>query len=417
MKLDHPFYLVLTLHLALHTTAAAEPEVQSSTSTSTSTLLGKKKSGASGCDVRKQVRDTTVQPHSAVARVRYVDPTGKLGNGISGSLVGPHMMLTCGHCVFNKSAKAMNQRPMVIMPGAYMKNSRETALPFGEYRLTKPNAHKQVNSAFASGRYHGGNEYGAMYLVCPFKHLQTFIPVAFQAPMQTVTSMGYPAEDLPRGIRKGNQLTGSAGVGRGSAPNSITYGVRSTGAASGAPVFVHEPDSGTYRQVGVNAGHKDECTGGGARLSEVNRALIESWLKWKPSRRDLLAKDCGRIPNPTTWRQLKALYRAKKAPLISVDQLKIKAKPKRPESTPEWEVYQYIRGTLYHWKEYRARTKRYLRMLSPTKKWLSVKEAQYLLSASAQWHDSKTAKAYRSKAKHKTRIMGPYKGSHMPVVK
>ena len=82
-----------------------------------------------------------------------------------------------------------------------------------------------------------------------------------------------------------------------------------------------------------------------------------------------------------------------KGPLLHVSKLRLISAPKKiePDRQASRRIYQYIKNSLFVWEEYYvnprdpSRSKRYLRLLEPEEKWLSVKEAQVLLTASSKW--------------------------------
>ncbi|MEE2786748.1 MAG: trypsin-like peptidase domain-containing protein [Myxococcota bacterium] len=384
----------------------------------TSAATAKKKKGVPACDKRRGVPDTSKNPGPAITQLRYVKPNGKLGAWASGSLISPHTVLTCGHCVFNRKKMTYNQRPMAIMPGAYKSNGNKLVMPYGEYRLTQVNKHKKTNKAYRTVKKRQGNyDYGAMLMICPFDHLQTYVPLAFKSPKSSVRVTGYPIESLPKSIQGGDQITGSGRVTE-AVGRTMHYATRSTGGASGGPVFVFDAGSKTFRQVAVNTHHTTQCNGGGVTLKNRNRDLIVKWMKWKPSAAMLARMKCKR-PKAVGWKALKKKYGRKGVKLMSAKQLKVRKKPAIPSPFAESSIYQYIEGTLYHWKEYRGvNKKRYLRLFAPTKSWLSVKEARILLTASSRWQKTEaTAKKKRRKIAVKSVPLGDFKALEMPKLK
>ena len=142
----------------------------------------------------------------------------------------------------------------------------------------------------------------------------------------------------------------------------MRYDTRSTGGASGGPVFVYDSGSKTYRQVAINTHHTTKCNGGGVTLKKQNRDLILKWMKWKPSAALVKRMKCT-LPKAVSWKSLRRQYDKKGAKLMSSKQLQLRKKPTIPSPFAESEIYQYIQGTFYHWKEYRGvNKKRYLRM-------------------------------------------------------
>ena len=194
------------------------------------------------------------------------------------------------------------------------------------------------------------------------------------------------------------------------------YATRSTGGASGAPVFVQDAGSKTYRQVAINTHHTTKCNGGGVTLKDKNRDLILKWMQWKPSVALAKRMKC-RLPTAVSWKALRKKYAKNGAKLMSAKRLQLRSKPVIPSPFAESDIYQYIEGTLYHWKEYRGVNKqRYLRLLRPSKKWLTVKDARILLTASNAWQTG-DASGRRGRKTIQMVEIGELKSVEMPKVK
>ena len=162
--MKNALYLLILAALVVTTPAYGWAKT---TDSSQVTQKSKRKKGDTECDKRASVRNTAQLPAAAVAMLRYIKKNGKYGAFASGSLISPHTVLTCGHCVWNRKEESYNQRPMGIMPGAYSNGGRKLQLPFGSYRLDDVNRHKRTNKKFktASKATRGNYDYGAMYMV------------------------------------------------------------------------------------------------------------------------------------------------------------------------------------------------------------------------------------------------------------
>ncbi len=372
-----------------------------------------------GCDNRVAISNPDRYPFKTIATLRYdADDDGKLNGWATGSLVGPHMVLTCGHCVYDREKGGKKEEPIHVQPAAYRHgDAGEIELPHW-YRKVTDTKYKRINGKYptVSDIDKLTVDYGAIYLVCPFEDITTYMPMAFDLDVSSINMSGYPVKDLPYMSHKGDQWRVSGPVVI-TWDRTLNYGATSTGGASGAPVWYYDPGAEDERRIiAVNVSHLTSCDGIGTRLVSNNEDLItNTWLRWEPSLSERSEQGCATLDlMPLLWDQL--YDRLVKGSLLSSFKLRLILPLKDPSSVPSLRVYQYIENTRYVWEEYYinprypATSKRYLRMIEPEDKWLSVKEAQVLLTASSKW-----ANQQKTSGKYRTRVaIGEIKPLPMP---
>ncbi len=367
------------------------------------------------CDNRIAISNPDRLPFKTIATLRYdADDDGVLGNWGSASLVGPHMALTCGHCVWYGPGDRKVLAPIHVQPAAHLdESSGDIVLPHG-YRVVTEEKYKRINNKYpeeirkkrAGDSYDSMSvDYGALYLVCPFEDIDTYMPMAFDLEVNYINMSGYPIEYLPSTSHNGDQWRVSGSVAN-IWDRKLKYNATSTGGASGAPVWYYDPGAEEERRlIAVNTTHWTSCDGGGSRLVWNNEDLItNTWLRWEPSMSEKMDAGCAFEVMSVPW---DALYDyTLRGPLLHSAKLRLISAPKKAESghKPSRRVYQYIKNNLFVWEEYYvnardpAKSKRYLRLLEPEEQWLNVKEAQVLLTASSKWTNlQETGGKYRQR--------------------
>jgi len=354
------------------------------------------------CDNRIAITNPDRFPFKTIATLRYdPDDDGVLGSWGSSALVGPHMALTCGHCVWYGPGDRKVLAPIHVQPAAHLdESSGDIVLPHG-YRVVTDEKYKRINNKYpeeirkkrAGESYDSMSvDYGALYLVCPFEDIDTYMPMAFDLEVGYINMSGYPIEDLPSTSHNGDQWRVSGSVAN-IWDRKLKYNATSTGGASGSPVWYYDPNSEEERRIiAVNTTHWTSCDGGGPRLVWNNEDLItNTWLRWEPSMSEKIEAGCAFEIMTVPWETLYDY--TLKGPLLHVSKLRLISAPKKiePGRKASRRIYQYIKNSLFVWEEYYvnprdpSRSKRYLRLLEPEEKWLSVKEAQVLLTASSKW--------------------------------
>lgn len=350
------------------------------------------------CDSRINIANPERFPFNTVATIRYdKDCQHDLKAWGTGALVGPHMLLTAGHVVYNRAKEKKNQTCNYIQPGAYHDPAtNHIVYPYGE-RTISDTKYKKTNNKWADPTYSPERDvdYGAIRLVCPFEDIDTYIPLVFDFTPSFVNMSGYPSEDLPDSTSLGDQWR-DAGDVTSVLDRQLYYDIRSTGGASGAPVWTFNSSDQTRRLIGVNAAHSTQCNGLGPRLVWQNEALILDWLSWTPSLNEKIAEGCAFQAKLIDFKNLQNSFRAGGFKNYSARELSLAPDDLRPDIGDQQtervhKVYQYIQNTMFAWEEHWVsrdqRRGRVVRLLKPEERWLSQDEARALLSASASWMD------------------------------
>lgn len=357
------------------------------------------------CDDRIDINNPARFPFNTIATVRYdKDCVGDYKAWGSGTLVGPHMLLTAGHVVYNRNAGMKNQTCNYIQPGAYHDAATgDIVHPYGERAITDIK-YKKTNNKWADQSYSPkrGVDYGAIRIVCPFEDINTYMPMVFDLNPTFINTSGYPVEDLPStGGSIGDQWRGAGSV-TSQADRTITYDQRSTGGASGAPVWIYNAGAGTRRITAVNTAHSNSCNGIGTRLVWQNEDLLNDWLDWEPSWLEKVTEGCPSLaPFPNSGLEnLLDGFNKRAFKRYTKNELRLTEAPKNVANSASYRVYQFIRNQKFVWEEYQTTEKqRYLKLLEPEERWLSTTEAQALLSASESWTDQKPSGLYETRGK------------------
>ena len=362
-------------------------------------------SEAQVCDDRIDINNPARFPFNTIATVRFdKDCIADYKAWGSGTLVGPHMLLTAGHVVYNRSAGMKNQTCNYIQPGAYHDAATgDIVYPYGE-RTISDTKYKKTNTKWADQTYtpERGVDYGAIRIVCPFEDINTYMPMVFDLSPSFINTSGYPIDDLPLTGNIGDQWRGAGPVTTVSVANrTITYDQRSTGGASGAPVWVYNAGVGTRRVTAVNTAHSTACNGIGTRLVWQNETLIGDWLDWTPSVAEQSAEGCA----PPSYADISVSdlmndFNNKVFKRYSKNELRLIKVPKLAAEVATHRVYQFIQNQKFVWDEYENDEKqRYVKLIEPEQKWLDLTEAQALLSASESWVDQAPSGLYEKRGK------------------
>jgi V8-like Glu-specific endopeptidase len=355
-------------------------------------------------DERVVVHDTERYPYNHIVMVGYDgDKDGDLGAYGSGALVGPHMILTAGHCVYSRNKGHYNKSDIYIVPGAYRGTSSsgavETSLsvdveaPYGFRMASRLRTNTKWQDASYSPK--GDVDYGAIFVDCPFWDLTVYMPLGFDYEPSYLQMSGYPVEDLSDNSHLLDQWFGG-GERLAVGDRQIYYDVYSSGGASGAPVW----RSGDEMVVAVNRSHStdwDPYPGIGARLVSQNEDLINEWLEWEPSSSDACPLGIVRLSTlEDVLEMLSSIRVEKELVVVSPKEWGVVDAPLETKERPARSVYQYFGGSLLNWKIYRVKGKRgdsaadvrYLVLQKPVAKPLKAKEAALLLTVSRTWKDA-----------------------------
>jgi V8-like Glu-specific endopeptidase len=211
---------------------------------------------------RVGVTDTSFFPHSAIAKLRLVDGAGQLLGEGSGFYVGPHTIVTAGHCLVNDDGSRV--QGVEVIPGLNGTNE-----PFGgaSVGLTALKPHPKYDPTHYNASYDIG-----------------VIKSAPDAP----NGQYFEMEELRVSHPEGIITSGYAAVGvdptvqhmdvdaiRELQNGTFTYAAHVRQGSSGGPVF-YMLDDHTIRVVGLNVTTYDAQHNRGLRLTDAMIAWINS---------------------------------------------------------------------------------------------------------------------------------------------
>lgn len=234
-----------------------------------------------GKDDRTRVGNTAAFPHNAISLLRL-----EAGARASGFLVGPHMVLTNGHVVWDAPRKEF-VRSLTIIPGHA---GAGIAPPFG----TRPAARLATNPGWVTTRKIQF-DYAAAFFNAPFAGIGTFMPLAFDvapAAGSTVHIAGYPGSvnkvDTESQWRHADKVVSVQ-------DRLLRYRVDTSPGNSGSPVW-QVLGGGQVRAIAVHStGDPTNNGNSGARLVGQNFDLIREWMRWTPQTRSGLALTINQI--------------------------------------------------------------------------------------------------------------------------
>jgi V8-like Glu-specific endopeptidase len=174
-----------------------------------------------------EIPDTTELPYRQVALLEIYPTAGKTLQG-SGWLAAPNLIVTAGHCVFqrNLNSWARNIRVHLAVNGTgrewYQVQESHNLLSVSEWT-------DQGNQAFDIGAIILTNAFEGP----PGNFGYDRIPTNDDLQNLLVTLLGYPSEFTP----DPETMCGDQGFLTGISPTQIYYGFESRGGMSGGPVF------------------------------------------------------------------------------------------------------------------------------------------------------------------------------------
>ena len=239
--------------------------------------------------------------------------------------------------------------------------------------------------------------------------LTTYVPLAFNANPMNINLSGYPSGGLPSSATGANreQWHGYGPI-KSIDSRNMKYEASSTGGASGSPVWIYYGSTGERYLVGLNRGHHNSDNDGtGVRFVTQNRNLIRSWMQ--------LTDCCNETTQAEklTFEQIlenRVDLNGRPIDILSPKKLRLVSASlfHRKDAVPAQYVMQWIEGEFYEWEVFHVGGEvvedteatgdpesgvrpplRYLRVLQPSKRFLSPHEASILLSAS-QLHQRAT---------------------------
>jgi len=240
-----------------------------------------------GNDDRQRITETTCLPWNTHCYLRLDFPAApvSLGPGwrATGCLVSPHMVLTCGHVVYDQRNDAWAERA-IIAPGQTQNDLGDPVVrPYGTREATE----FRSNDEFIGGE-RGGHDYAAILFDEPFGGFTTFLPLEFCETAVSVDDRiglaGYPVQ-----IHLGTDSEESQSLALWEVSGPVYYvsshrlyhNMDSSGGNSGSPVRreTASPDFGPIIAI-----HSASTVFGNVatRLAPHNLTMIIEWMQWTP---------------------------------------------------------------------------------------------------------------------------------------
>lgn len=213
--------------------------------------------------------------------IGFVHVTFGLNNfRASGSLIGPHAVLTNAHNLYN-SGMGGYFTELKFYPGQYQESEGSMVIRPYSYREAVEGIVSQEYITYeGSLNLNNAHDYGAFFLETPFEEISTFMPLEFGYEPTYINTAGYP-------YLVDGETSFSMWYDRGPVVDlkelEFTFEAKSGQGASGSPVWVYDETIENSRIVGLLAqALVDTDYRRGPRLTHHNQALIEEWMQWSP---------------------------------------------------------------------------------------------------------------------------------------
>jgi len=230
-----------------------------------------RKGSVIGWDDRLRVAATTDYPWNTFCYLGATFPGGATSRG-SGCLVGPNMVLTAAHVVYNFGTRRFVSG-VLIAPGQTQAAANAT--------VVRPHGTRNFLFVAAETRYTTGgaaaDDYAAVFFSTPFNGVSTYMPVEFNSAPAAVNLAGFPSSLLGETDSQAMWW----GYGRVTQVESrlLRYEADATAGNDGSPLFA-DTMSGR-RLVGVHS-FGAVTYNAGPRLVTANQAAIQQWMQWRP---------------------------------------------------------------------------------------------------------------------------------------
>jgi V8-like Glu-specific endopeptidase len=231
-----------------------------------------------GTDDRTRVTDTTSYPWNTVGYIGNTYASGRSYRG-TGAIVGPYMVLTAGHMVYDWDTEGGYVSALYFSPGQrQMSAGGEVTRPYGEITASRWETNSNyIDVLKTNPSVQFDYDYAAVFFDTSFTGvgLNTYMPVVFNIAPDAINLAGYPPS--VQGETNSSAMWHSLGDVTGVTDRMIYYNADTTGGNSGGPVW--QLISGLMRIVAVHAA----STPGGCRFVTQNQGIIETWMAWAPS--------------------------------------------------------------------------------------------------------------------------------------
>ena len=198
----------------------------------------------------------------------------------SGAIVGPYMVLTAGHMVYDWSTEGGYASAVCFAPGQrQMSPGGAVERPYGELTASSWQTNSNYIDALKTNpAAQFDYDYAAVFFNTSFASmgLNTYMPVVFDynpAINDAINLAGYPAS--VQGETNSQGMWRSSGNVTAIADRVIYYNADTTGGNSGGPVG-ELVIPGQRRIIAVHG----VSTPGACRMVSQNQEIIESWMCW-----------------------------------------------------------------------------------------------------------------------------------------
>jgi hypothetical protein len=316
------------------------------------------------CDERFELscNDVLKFPDRLIGLLRS-DKDNILGNNNesrgTGFLIGPHTVLTSGHCVFERSLGSF-ENVATFSPATCMRASGAVSSQLGV--RTSSRLDVLLKYMLPGTTFPYKYDLGAMNFVCPFDQFDTFMPVVYNYDPAFARLGGYPGftpddpqAQIPDPSR--NQAPWrSFGETDYEGGRVVKFKAKGSKGQSGSPVMAFGFD-GSEQTVQAFAVHSTgfwnavECDrSGGPKFTDKTRDQMEAWMNYRPSEEERKAAGCpsGNQQSTLNWWELVVLYGKNKNWLLDPDDLQLIDPPGgEPMGPSPYQIMQVIENGFY----------------------------------------------------------------------
>lgn len=198
----------------------------------------------------------------------------------SAFMITPNVVLTNAHNVYSSSLGGWYTK-ITFSPGQYETVYPNAVKPYGT--LSPIMAETNESYIYYEDNNDRNNavkyDYAALFFEEIFTGITTFAPLEFNNIPKAVSLIGYPGV-----VRDANTLGmwKAEGVLIDYDSHSLFYDAYSSGGSSGSPVIIYNEQSDSYRVVAIHSFASPGNFSGGPHLNNLNRDIIEEWMRWAP---------------------------------------------------------------------------------------------------------------------------------------
>lgn len=251
-----------------------------------------------GDDDRTRVSQAVLQsyPWNTIGYHRHQYPNDETYR-CTAFLVGPHLALTNGHCIYNDD-RGGYLRAAEFSPGQFQSGEGEPIVrPYG----TLPAYRFRTNAGYVDDGF-SIYDYGGLNFSRGFDAITTYMPLVFDDPgANTVNTSGYPSrvhvgepeEENPT-FSQWYSFSSETSIG-GTDDRLIYHDADTIGGHSGSPLW-RLPSGENRRVIAIHCcGSSTSQINWGPRLVSANQGVIEGWLDWLPPANPGIGDDFGEL--------------------------------------------------------------------------------------------------------------------------